>query len=214
MNLHSFDIEKVTQVLYKLSNGYEINYMKLIKLLFFADRYHIRKYGDLISNDEYFAVKLGPIQSETKDIVTKEKWFYNAISPENQKILNSHIVQTSKYTITINKIGDDLLSESDIEAINFSVDTFNKFNEFELSNITHDYPEWYTYSYIFDANPDGRKNIDEKLFFQKPDKDKQPNIMKHFDGIDPFDTIDESIVEVSKNNYLNYILDGNHGVFA
>ena len=39
-----------------------------IKLIFFADRYHIRKYGRPITNDEYLAMDFGPVNSGVKDI--------------------------------------------------------------------------------------------------------------------------------------------------
>ncbi|MGH7497077.1 MAG: Panacea domain-containing protein [bacterium] len=50
------------------------NYMALLKLVFFADRYHIRNYARPVSCDEYYALKLGPVPSNLKDIVDVEKW--------------------------------------------------------------------------------------------------------------------------------------------
>src|SRR5947207_11458260 len=46
----------------------EINKMKALKLLFFADRYHLRKYGRSVSDCAYFAMKHGPVASEAKNI--------------------------------------------------------------------------------------------------------------------------------------------------
>jgi hypothetical protein len=43
--------------------------MKALKLIFLADRYHLCRYGRLITNDSYVAMKHGPVPSATRDIV-------------------------------------------------------------------------------------------------------------------------------------------------
>src|SRR2546430_15478316 len=45
-----------------------LNKMKALKLLFFADRYHLRKYGPPVSDCAYFAMKHGPVASEAKNV--------------------------------------------------------------------------------------------------------------------------------------------------
>lgn len=42
--------------------------MKALQLVYFADRYHLRKFGRPITNDEYFAMPYGPVASGAKDI--------------------------------------------------------------------------------------------------------------------------------------------------
>ena len=44
----------------------KLNKMKALKLLFFADRYHLRKYGRSVSDCVYFAMKHGPAASEAE----------------------------------------------------------------------------------------------------------------------------------------------------
>lgn len=53
-----FDYRKTTQALnfFAVKNGGHINKMRSIKLIYFADRFHLRKYGRPITNDEYFAM--------------------------------------------------------------------------------------------------------------------------------------------------------------
>src|SRR5207244_13054003 len=45
-----------------------LNKMKALKLLFFADRYHLRKYGRPVTDCAYFAMKNGPVASAAKNI--------------------------------------------------------------------------------------------------------------------------------------------------
>ena len=48
-------------------NG-KINKMKAIKLIYLADRYHLRKYGRPVVGDDYWAMKYGPVASSTLNI--------------------------------------------------------------------------------------------------------------------------------------------------
>ena len=41
---------------------------KALKLVFFADRYHLRQYGRPVTNDEYMAMEFGPVPSGCKDL--------------------------------------------------------------------------------------------------------------------------------------------------
>ena len=65
-----FDYKKATQVINYLTKkeGGQINKLKLIKLVYLADRYHLRRYGRPMVNDAYFAMPLGPVGSSVKDI--------------------------------------------------------------------------------------------------------------------------------------------------
>src|ERR1017187_5950956 len=49
-------------------HGGSINKLKALKLLFFADRYHLRKFGRPVSECTYFAMTHGPVASEAKSI--------------------------------------------------------------------------------------------------------------------------------------------------
>src|SRR5207244_13148242 len=45
-----------------------LNKMKALKLLFCADRYHLRKYGRPVSDCAYFAMRHGPVASQAKHV--------------------------------------------------------------------------------------------------------------------------------------------------
>ncbi len=113
--------------------------MKALKLIFLADRYHLRKYGRLITNDNYVAMKHGPVPSVTKDIAESndyldeipKKYSLRYIEPVNNLELAS-----------AENTDDTVFSESDIEALNFAWDTFGRYDQFQLRDITHSYPEW------------------------------------------------------------------------
>ena len=93
--------------------------MALLKLAFFADRSHVRRYPRPISSDEYYALKLGPIPSNLRDIISTERYY-----PENVSFINDHEVALKSKAIDV-----DQFSKSDIEAMNFAVEKFARLVE-------------------------------------------------------------------------------------
>ena len=65
-----FVYKKATQALnfFAQQAGGRLSKLRALKLVFFADRYHLRKYGRLVTNDEYWAMDYGPVASNTKDL--------------------------------------------------------------------------------------------------------------------------------------------------
>jgi uncharacterized phage-associated protein len=149
------------EYLLQLAGG-KYNQMALLKLAFFADRYHVRHYARPVSSDEYYALKLGPIPSNLRDIISTERYY-----PENVSFTNDHEVELKSKNIDI-----DQFSKSDIEAMNFAVDKFaaiGRKSEFFLANLTHAYPEWDKYRKRFEESPLGREDMDYKDFLLNAD---------------------------------------------
>lgn len=118
--------------------GGKINAMKAIKLVFFADRYHLRKFGRPITNDEYFAMKLGPVGSGVKDIARF------VVDEEEKEYSSSYLERAGEFDFSSKAPVDfNEFSGSDEEALHFAYDKFGDFDEFTLArDITHKYPEW------------------------------------------------------------------------
>lgn len=117
-----------------------INKMKAIKLIFFADRYHLRKYGRPVVGDIYWAMKLGPVASNVLDTANFE---LHKEPLEYAKSFISHPVG-DKNNITSKKDVDlNVFSQSDIEALEAAYNEFGDRDQFELADIiSHSYPEW------------------------------------------------------------------------
>src|SRR3990172_5330871 len=137
----NFDFKKATQALNCLAKkfGGNINKMQAIKLIYFADRYHLRKYGRPVTNDEYVAMGYGSVGSKTKDIA-ENTTFLDKIESEYSK---RYIKNQGQYDIqSINEVDTDVFSDSDTEALDFAINHLGKFNQFDLADISHAYPEW------------------------------------------------------------------------
>ena len=67
------DTKNIIQMLYYIIKNGKKPYDKvsLLKLVFFSDRYHLRKYGRSIFHDTYYSMKYGTGASNVKDILSK-----------------------------------------------------------------------------------------------------------------------------------------------
>lgn len=54
-----------------------IDRLSIVKLLFFVDKYHIRKFGRLIIDDTYFAMSYGPVGSKVKNLASLDTEWLN-----------------------------------------------------------------------------------------------------------------------------------------
>ena len=161
-----FDWQKATQALVYFvgKEGGRINKMKSLKLIYFADRYHLRKYGRLITNDNYLAMQHGPVPSTTKDIAEANDYLDELVyeySREYIEPVNNLVLEA------INEIDETVLSESDLEALEFAWNTFGHLNQYELRDQTHLYPEWLKYAADLDSA--SCLPIDILDFLQDPD---------------------------------------------
>ena len=58
---------------YVLSKTKRAGKIKLIKLVYLADKYHLLKYGRTVTNDDYYAMEFGPVGTTVKDVLTFDK---------------------------------------------------------------------------------------------------------------------------------------------
>lgn len=195
-----FDCRKSLQALYYLYSKSGINdKLSLLKLIFFADRYHIRNYGIPMLQDNYCAMQLGPVCSQTYDLIKKGR-YYDALEIDDKKYIDNFLFCNGDI-VDIKDTGEDDLSESDREALDFSVKIFSKFSLYEISEITHAYPEWSKFKILFDAHKTVSENMDYIDFFDNPEKENE-YILKYFDGKDPF-ADNENILKAMKAEYCS-----------
>lgn len=191
--LKTFNPHKILQILYYLQNNVSgkkrYNYMYLLKLLFLAERLHIRRYGVPMSFTRYVAMKDGPVSSETKDILLSEFSFFYDMTKQEKQLLRNNVEKVNDYQRKIKKQKQNLLSKSEVEALDFSIKKFGKFDQFVLSNITHDYPEW--------KKVERNSNMSLYDFFDDPDLEKAEAI-KFYLKKDPFEEDKDFLREMKK----------------
>jgi uncharacterized phage-associated protein len=201
MNLNGFSIKKIFEagayLQSSISDNDTYNYLRLIKLLFFADRYHIRKYGTLLTFDNYVALKLGPVASTTLNIIKREFEHLGLKKAEREFIVSNSILDKSSFKIQFLAPESPLLSKSEVEALDFAVENFSRFNKYELIDITHDYPEWKRYKDLFAHQLTFQEHVVWKDFFSNPNISESKYIKEHLGGVDPFYDDEEYLAEMA-----------------
>lgn len=163
----SFSYRKTTQGLNFLAReaGGRINKMKALKLLYFADRYHLRKYGRPVTNDEYFAMGFGPVASGGKDLAEGSDF-----RPDVEKAYaGQYLDSVNRYEVaSINEVDTPVFSDTDREALTFAWERFGGHDEFELAEITHAYPEWKRHEPALQGGVNSRVKMSYEDFLADP----------------------------------------------
>ena len=170
----SFSHRKATQALAYFAEqaGGTLNKMKALKLIFFADRYHLRKYGRSITNDTYFAMKFGPVASGCRNLQNGPDEY----GPTGADTYASDFLDCSAqrdYT-SQKKIDLNVFSKSDLEALSFAWTTYQALDQFQLADETHRFPEWKKHEAALGTPDVSRRPMPYSDFLENPAKDIDP----------------------------------------
>jgi uncharacterized phage-associated protein len=134
-----FNEAKATQAAARLlRNRGRMSYMKLIKLLYLADREALARWGRPITTDTYVSMKHGPVLSQVLDLITEGP---NPFIGET--FWTRHISEPEHYEVFL-KVNppDDLLSEAEDELLDEIFGEFGHLNPWALVDLVHKLPEW------------------------------------------------------------------------
>jgi uncharacterized phage-associated protein len=148
--------KKATQALnfFAQKKDGKINKMKAIKLIYLADRLHLRKYGRPIVGDIYWAMKLGPVGSRVKDVAELADMPEGVLAYAKKYIKP---IDEKKQTLASLKPADlEVFSKTDIECLHAVYAKFSDKDQFELAEITHQFPEWLRHKKELEA---GKKRV-------------------------------------------------------
>lgn len=167
--LLEFDYKKATQAINYLTKkeGGQIDKLKLIKLIYLADRYHLRRYGRPVFNDTYLAMRLGPVGSSVKDIAELSSDF---LDDDERRYADQFIARgVVKHTVvSVADVDPDVFSESELEALNFAYNEFGNQKGSVLVGVTHRYPEWSKFKSALESKEASRETMSYSDFFKNP----------------------------------------------
>ncbi len=163
-------IEAVYYLLKKLGPTDRI---KIVKLLYLADKYHLLRYGRTVTTDDYFAMGNGPVGSTVRDVLVLNEI---ALSPKEYKYASKLLKKIDEYKLAINESEDvqplfEMLSETDKEALDFVINTFGNKKYGELIEYTHKYPEWKQHKEALESNLTKREPISTEEMLSTLDND-------------------------------------------
>jgi uncharacterized phage-associated protein len=122
------------------AQGGRISVLKLIKLMYLADRESLNRYGDPITHDSMYCLKDGPILSRTLDYVkgieesSDDGWDDWITDRENKEVGIKQVVTPEKL---------DELSKAELQILRNVWGGFGHMTPSQIRNYTHRHcPEW------------------------------------------------------------------------
>jgi len=123
-----FKSEKsIEAILYIVQNLKRANIHRISKIMYFADKAHLEKYGRFICGDSYLAKKSGPVPRETCDIL-------NNNHGKNQ----AFIIKKKFWVKALRAASTDYFSESDLECLDKSIKQYGHLSSHQLTDLSHD----------------------------------------------------------------------------
>ena len=169
------ELKNKNVVLYILNKAPEktVDRLKLIKLIWLADRWHLNQYGRKITKADYYALPFGPVASQVLDLLKRNE---DCI----KKIGNNQVA--------LAQADEKYLSQTDRDILNKVWDEMNKLGQLELVDFSHNFPEWKRYeTYLKDSSMPNSYRMVEEDFFEKNDF---------------MNVVDDETRESSKEEYL------------
>ena len=115
-----------------------MSYMKLIKLLYLADREALARWGRPITTDTYFSMSKGPVLSHILDLIDE-----GPPPEEEPSFWAQHIISSGNYEVSLKEDpNDDLLSEAEEELLDSVFQSYGCLNRWKLVDLVHKFPEW------------------------------------------------------------------------
>lgn len=134
-----FNSEKALEaILYVASKAPDPDIYHVIKVLYFADLAHLEKYGRLITNDTYIAMKDGPVASNAYDIIKLAKNCGRMIPDglEIKDILSALVVD--KITVKpLRNPEEDVFSDSDVSCLDEAIKNIGHLKFSDIRSMSH-----------------------------------------------------------------------------
>jgi uncharacterized phage-associated protein len=117
-----------------------MNYLKLMKLLYLADRESMKCHGWPISGDRYVSMDHGPVLSQTLNLINGAKKF-------EEHGWDHWIADKADYAVSLRRRATretlDQLSDAELEVLRNVYAKFGKWDQWRLVDYTHRYcREW------------------------------------------------------------------------
>lgn len=139
MSTSYVDGEKVLESLVYITNHNIQDVWKALKLLFYAEKIHMERFGQPITGDIFIAMDQGPVPSFAYDLIKEAqgnlKWEDPCVSSfQPKKVFHTYknfVIKPKRPTNL------EVLSESAIEALTEAINTYGTLTDEALSKLAH-----------------------------------------------------------------------------
>jgi len=115
--------------------GGSMEYIKLIKLLYLADRAALIETESPITGDRYVSMKHGPVLSGVLNLIKQEH-------PREDSVWHRYIRREYWDVALVDRAECNHLSEHDVELLNEIFDRYGSWRSWAVVDHTHALPEW------------------------------------------------------------------------
>jgi uncharacterized phage-associated protein len=138
MDWGTFRIDKAREVLlYILSKGCK-NMYNVLKVVYFADKEHMKMAGSTICKDRYIAMVHGPVPSGMYDLLKSSK-----LTIGDPYGISDIIERNGPYNFAPRRGPDmDFLSDLDKECLDYAINKYGMMPFAELKRISHEQPDY------------------------------------------------------------------------
>lgn len=139
---NSFNVRKAAQVAayFALEHGGKIDVLKLVKLIYLADREFMTRYDCMILNDKFVSMDHGPVNLMTLNYIdgcTQDRRNWDAFISDR----DGYAVGLTKPNMKLEEL--DELSDAEVEVLGQVWGEFGHMNKWEIRDYTHENcPEW------------------------------------------------------------------------
>ena len=130
-------IEKIKAVILYIMQSFSdgVDYIKLFKILYFAQRDHLARYGKVIVDDSFRALKHGPVPTYTyKGLQIAEG---KPLAGDFENFLKNFEVREKKvYAMSTPNM--DYISGADKRSLDESIEKYKDIDPYDLSDLSHD----------------------------------------------------------------------------
>ncbi len=142
--------------------------LKAAKLLYFADKLHLQRYGRPITGDDYYALPYGPAPTVSKDTMDEAERSSSRLQDADLKkfLRVLEVIEGGRhpeFRVKANVSFEDL-SESETEILDDVIKEYGRFSGETLINITHREKSW------IEGRKRGNNRIDFREMFDGPDE--------------------------------------------
>lgn len=127
MKYYPLDFKKTIEALLYICPRLKVSgHYQMMKILYWADKYHLAHYGRTISGDTYYKLEDGPVPTKIYDGI------------KDRSIIEGNFETKSFICTPVREPDLNYLSESDIEALEFSINKYGQKSYGDLKRLSHD----------------------------------------------------------------------------
>ncbi|GHU64994.1 hypothetical protein FACS1894123_10580 [Bacteroidia bacterium] len=133
------EISKIKAVLLYILSAFPagIDFIKLFKIMYFAQQEHLVKYARGVVDDTFYALRHGPVPSFTYKAIQIKQEKIGKTSSDMDEIISAIIITNDKLNATA--LADmEELSISDVKCLDNAIEKYKNMDSFALSKLSHD----------------------------------------------------------------------------